>query len=120
MTIGLDLLEIERLERALARRPNLAKRLFTETERAYAAKRARPGQHLAARFAAKEAVSKALDMNAFSWQEIEVVNSATGAPEGRLYGEAASKAAELGVRIDLSLTHTKTDAAAVATAVAIT
>ena len=58
--VGLDLLEIERLERALARRPRLARRLFTDSERAYAAARARPAQHLAARFCAKEAVAKAL------------------------------------------------------------
>src|SRR2546423_1429817 len=50
------MLEIERLERALARRPRMAERLFTETERSYAVARARPGQHLAARFCAKEAV----------------------------------------------------------------
>ena len=64
--IGLDLLEIERLERALERRPRLAERLFTDAERAYAAARARPGQHLAARFCAKEAVAKALGLQAWS------------------------------------------------------
>ena len=70
--VGLDLLEIERLERAIERRPGLASRLFTEAERAYAASRARPGQHLAARFCAKEAVAKALGMKAWSWQDVEV------------------------------------------------
>ena len=55
--IGLDLLEIDRLERALERRPRLAERLFTEREREYAAGKARPGQHLAARFCGKEAVA---------------------------------------------------------------
>ena len=58
--VGIDLLEIERLERALERHPRLAQRLFTDGERAYAAARARPGKHLAARFCAKEAVAKAL------------------------------------------------------------
>ena len=58
--IGIDLLEIERLERALERRPRLALRLFTDAEREYAQARARPGQHLAARFCAKEAVYKAV------------------------------------------------------------
>ena len=57
MGVGIDLLEIERLERALARRPRLAERLFTDAERAYAATRARPVMHLAARFCAKEAVA---------------------------------------------------------------
>ena len=58
--VGIDLLEIDRLERALERRPRLAERLFTDGERAYAAARGRPAQHLAARFCAKEAVAKAL------------------------------------------------------------
>ena len=55
--IGIDLLEIERLERALERRPRLAERLFTARERAYAEGKGRPAQHLAARFCAKEAVA---------------------------------------------------------------
>ena len=64
--VGIDLLDIARLERALERRPRLALRLFTDAERAYAASRARPGQHLAARFCAKEAVAKALRLEAWS------------------------------------------------------
>ncbi|MGG7377378.1 holo-ACP synthase, partial [Escherichia coli] len=51
--IGLDLLDIERLERALERRPRLAQRLFSEQELEYAARHARPARHLAARFCAK-------------------------------------------------------------------
>jgi holo-[acyl-carrier protein] synthase len=114
VAIGLDLLEIERLERALERRPRLAVRLFTERERAYAAARARPGQHLAARFCAKEAVTKALAMDVMLWQQIEIVNGPNGAPEARLYGRVAERAAELGVTVQVSLTHTQTDAGAVA------
>jgi holo-[acyl-carrier protein] synthase len=114
--IGLDLLEIERLEQALERRPGLATRLFTDAERAYAAARARPGQHLAARFCAKEAVSKALAMEVMIWQEIEIVNASSGAPEVRLYGRVAARAAELGVTVQVSLTHTRTDAGAIAVA----
>ena len=72
--IGIDLLEIERLERALERHPRLAERVFTEAERDYAGDRARPGRHLAARFAAKEAVVKALGLSGgFGLREIEVV-----------------------------------------------
>ncbi len=112
-SIGVDLLEIERLERALARRPALAERLFTLAEREYAASRARPGQHLAARFCAKEAVAKALGLEALSWREIEVV-SAGGAPGVRLHGAAARRAASLGVVVRVSLTHTRRDAGAVA------
>jgi holo-[acyl-carrier protein] synthase len=112
-SVGIDLLEIERLERALERRPRLAERLFTEGERAYAGARARPGQHLAARFCAKEAVAKALGLTAWSFRDVEVI-SGTGAPSVRLHGAAAQRAAALGVVVRVSLTHTSTDAAAVA------
>ena len=114
--IGLDLLEIDRLEQALERRPGLALRLFTEGERAYAAGRARPAQHLAARFCAKEAVSKALGMDGWSWQDIEVVRGADGAPSVILHGAVAARAEALGVSVQVSLTHTNTEAGAVALA----
>src|ERR687893_1569822 len=111
--VGIDLLDVERLERALRRRPRLAERLFTDAEREYAAGRARPGMHLAARFCAKEAVAKALGLTAWSFRDVEVV--ATGAaPEIRLSGSAAERAAELGATVSVSLTHTVTFAAAVA------
>ncbi len=113
--IGLDLLEIDRLERALARRPRLAERLFTPAERAYAADRARPGQHLAARFCAKEAVAKALALDGWSFADVEVIATG-GAPEVRLTGNAERRAAELGIEVSLSLTHTETTAGAVAIA----
>jgi len=112
--VGLDLLEIDRLERALARRPGLAERLFTDGERAYAATSGRPARHLAARFCAKEAVSKALAMDVLRPREIEVVGGGDGPPSVRLHGAAAARAAELGVRVHISLTHTKTTAGAVA------
>jgi holo-[acyl-carrier protein] synthase len=111
--VGIDLLEIERLERALERRPRLAERVFTDAERAYAASRARPGMHLAARFCAKEAVAKALGMTAWSWRDVEVV-STDAAPQLRLSGSIAARAAELGVRASISLTHTDTTACAIA------
>ena len=106
MSVGLDLLEIERLEAALARRPALAERLFTAREREYAAARSRPGQHLAARFCAKEAVAKALALEAWSWQDIEIV----AGPAVVLRGSLAA----LGAEIDVSLTHSRTMAGAVA------
>lgn len=108
-SVGLDLLEIDRLERALERRPRLADRLFTERERAYAAARARPAQHLAARFCAKEAVAKALRLTAWSWQDIEVVSGEDG-PRIVLRGSLAA----LDVDVDVSLTHTGGMAGAVA------
>jgi holo-[acyl-carrier protein] synthase len=113
--VGIDLLEIERLERALARRPRLAARLFTDAEREYAAARARPGQHLAARFCAKEAVAKALGLQAWSFRDVEVLGR-DGPPEIRLHGAVAARAQSLGVRVSVSLTHSRRDAAAVAIA----
>ncbi len=116
-SVGVDLLDIERLERALERRPRLAERLFTDSERLYAASRARPGQHLAARFCAKEAVAKALGLEAWSFRDVEVLPADTsGRPEVRLSGTAAARASALGVRVSVSLTHTRDQAAAVAVA----
>jgi holo-[acyl-carrier protein] synthase len=108
--VGVDLLEIERLEQALERHPRLAQRVFTEDELAYAAKRARPGRHLAARFAAKEAVVKALGMRNFGLREVEVV--AGEPPSVRLSGAAAEAAG--GREVEVSLTHSRETAAAVA------
>jgi holo-[acyl-carrier protein] synthase len=111
--VGIDLLDIDRLERALERRPRLAERLFTDAERAYAASRARPVMHLAARYCAKEAVAKALGLTGWSFRDVEVVATAA-APEVRLTGSAARRAAERGVTARVSLTHTETTAGAVA------
>jgi len=93
--------------------PRLRSRLFTDAERDYAASMARPGQHLAARFCAKEAVAKALGLDAWSFRDIEVV-SAGGPPAVVLHGAALRRAQELDVRVRISLTHTRRDAAAVA------
>jgi holo-[acyl-carrier protein] synthase len=116
MAVGIDLLEIERMERALARRPRLAERLFTPAERAYAATRARPGMHLAARFCAKEAVAKALELEAWEPRDVEVMGEG-GPPTVRLAGSAGRRAAELGVHVDISLTHSRHMAGAVAVTV---
>ncbi len=113
--VGIDLVEIARMERALRRRPRLAERLFTDGERAYAAAKARPGQHLAARFCAKEAVAKALGLQGWAFTDVEVVATG-GAPGVRLSGAAGQRAGALGVRVQLSLTHTETTAGAVALA----
>ena len=115
MSAGIDLLEIARLEEALARRPRLAERVFTEAERAYAERHARPVMHLAARFCAKEAVAKALGLTVWSWTDVEVI-ATDAAPEARLSGSAAARAAELGVHVTISLTHTHRTAGAVALA----
>ena len=110
------MLDVDRLERALARRPRLAERLFTEAERAYANERARPAQHLAARFCAKEAVAKALGLEGWGFRDVEVVPTAA-VPVVRLSGAAETRARELGVRCHVSLTHSGETAGAVAIAV---
>jgi len=107
--VGIDLLEVDRLERALERRPRLAERLFTDGERAYSAGRARPGMHLAARFCAKEAVAKALRLESWSPRDIEVVGEGARTRVA-LHGPLRA----LGVEVDVSLTHSKVTAGAVA------
>jgi holo-[acyl-carrier protein] synthase len=110
--VGIDLLEIDRLERALERHPRLAERVFTASEREYAAARARPARHLAARFAAKEAVLKALGTPGLGLGEVEVI--AGEPPTVSLAGRAALAAD--GRTVKISLTHSRDYAAAVAIA----
>lgn len=120
--VGVDLLEIARMERACARRPRFVKRVFTDEERAYCDARARPAEHYAACFAAREAVAKALGTGfaqGVTWSNISVTHDDAGRPHAVLTGRAAELAQEQGVReIALSLTHTHD--VAVANAVAVT
>lgn len=112
--VGIDTIEIDRIADVLARRPRFAERCFTDAERAYCQSRPFPPQHFAARFAAKEAVGKALGIGMRRWLECEVVRG-RGAPGVLLTGRLLERAAALGVwTISLSLTHSRTDAAAVA------
>lgn len=109
--IGTDLVELDRFRLALARTPRLAERLFSEAERAYAARRRDPTERLAARFAAKEAVSKALGVGIFgadglSWRDVEVLPDRRGRPLVYLYGKAEHRASTLGLtEIAVSLSH---------------
>ena len=115
--VGMDLIEVARIERAIDRHPRLAGRLFTEAELEYAASHGRPGRHLAARFAAKEAVVKALALKpGFSFRDIEVVpgDEVQPAPTVRLAGVALAAARARGVRVEISLTHAREMAGAVA------
>lgn len=120
--VGVDLVEIARMEEAITRRPRLKRRLFTDAERAYCERRARPAEHYAARFAAREAVLKALGTGfaGMGFKDVEVVvDERTGAPSARLFGAAAARAQELGVQeVALSLSHTRE--VAVANAVLVT
>ncbi len=117
--IGIDIVEVQRLERALERTARLKGRLFTEQEITQCRSKPVPAQSLAARFAAKEAIFKTLGSGwELGWSSIEVVTDSLGRPQVFLAGRAADKAAELGVlEIKVSLTHSKQYAAAVAVAV---
>ena len=113
MRIGVDLIEIARIERALDRYPEFAARVFTEAERAYCDSRPNPGQHYAARFAGKEAVGKALGCGTnFTWREIEIAGRPK--PGVRLSGRTKAWAERVRAgEIDLSMTHSKELAAAI-------
>lgn len=118
--VGIDLVEIARVERAARRHgARFLERIFTEGELAFCLGRKRSAQHLAARFAAKEAAAKALGTGVargVRLREIEVTRSHTGQPQLRFSGEAARAAAELGVAAThVSLTHSREHAAAVVT-----
>lgn len=107
--VGIDLLEVDRMAAALERTPGLRDRLFTPGEQAYAEAQAVPARHYAARFCAKEAVVKALRLDAWDPLDIEVVHAAHGAPEAVLRGPLAGRGP-----VEVSLTHTRSAAGAVA------
>ena len=119
IAVGIDMVEIARVERLLASKGDHAlRKLFTDAERAYATSRPRPAINLAARVAAKEAAYKALrgtrEARAIGWRAVEVTLAEDGSPWLLLHGGAARRAIELGVtRIHLSLSHTTSSAAAV-------
>jgi len=117
--IGTDLVDLDRLRTALERTPGLKTRCFTADERAYAERRVDPVERYAARFAAKEAVMKALGvgLGACEFTDIEVRRAESGQPSAHLHGRAAELAAERGVTTwHLSLTHTDRAAHAIAVA----
>ena len=112
MRIGVDLIEIARVARALER-PGFRERCFTEAEREYCDSRANPAQHYAARFAGKEAVGKALGCGVnFTWREIEIAGRPK--PKVSLSGRTKAYAERVGTgEMDLSMTHSKELAAAI-------
>lgn len=116
LAIGVDLIEIDRVRRTLGKYAGFKARCFTEAERAYCDSRPNPAQHYAARFAGKEAVGKALGFGVavhFAWLEIEIAGRPK--PSVRLSGRLAERAARLGAgEVELSMTHSKELAAAVA------
>ena len=107
--IGVDAVEIERFRTALARTPSMRERLFTEEELAYVAPKADPVPSLAARFAAREAVMKAmgLGLGAFGFHDVWVSRAESGEPSLVVSGRALELAKERGVSTwHVSLTHT--------------
>jgi holo-[acyl-carrier protein] synthase len=121
--VGVDLCEVDRMRRTLARTPGFADRVYTEAEQDYCRRRRDPAERFAARFAAKEAVLKALGagIGSCSLRDIEVVRAESGAPSLVLHGRAAALAGDRGVTAwHLSLTHTATLAEAIAIATSAT
>jgi phosphopantetheine--protein transferase-like protein len=118
--IGIDSVDIERFAAVLARRSAVASRVFTEGERAYAGRLANPTPALAGRFAAKEAVMKALGvgLGSIDWSDVEIIRSDSGEPVLLVGGRAAALASGKGIGSWLvSITHTATVASAVVAAI---
>jgi holo-[acyl-carrier protein] synthase len=107
--VGVDVVDVKRMKIALeAWGPALIKKMFTDTEIAYCKSKKKPHEHFSARFAAKEAVSKAMETGwsgKFRWRDVEVVNEPTGAPKVILHDYVASQLAQC--RVHLSLSHTE-------------
>jgi len=101
-SIGTDIEQISRIERALARTPRFASRIFTAGERAYCESKAHPAQHYAARFCAKEAFVKAIGEVNFSWQEVEVARGESGPPSLITHGKATEALNGRGAQVSLS------------------
>lgn len=117
--IGLDLVDLDRFRVVLGRTPSIVDRLFTDGERAYALAKRDPTERFAGRFAAKEAVMKAMGVGIgeVRFRDIEVVRAESGAPSVLLHGDAAAQAEGLGItgwKLTLSHTHHLAEAIAVA------
>ena len=107
--IGIDAVDIERFRRSLERTPSMQQRIFTDSELAYVAPKADPVPSLAARFASREAVMKAmgLGLGAFGFHEVWVDHLESGEPHLHVTGRAAELADERGIDTwHLSITHT--------------
>lgn len=119
--LGVDIVEIARMRAILERTPNFRIRVYSEDERAYCDATATPEVHYATRFAAKEAVLKALGTGfsgGIGFRDVEVRRTTKGRPYVVLSGRAKEVAAEQGVReLPLSLSYTHTDAVACAMAI---
>jgi holo-[acyl-carrier protein] synthase len=120
--IGIDVVEVDRIEDAISRQgEHFLRKLFSENERQYCDQQKRPGLHYAARFAAKEAVSKALGTGIggkAGWLEMEVIRAESGAPTMIFHGRALEFIHAQGIaEVQVSLTHARDYAAANAVAI---
>lgn len=109
--VGVDLVRVRRVRRLLAEHPNAAETIFTERELAYCGAKRRKHEHLAGRFAVKEAVLKAFGTGLSGrtrLRDVEVVNRTGGKPDVRLHGRLAELARERGlIDVDVSISHTR-------------
>lgn len=121
--LGVDLVEVDRMRRILVRTPSFARRVFSEDEVAYCESHVDPAMHYAARFAAKEAVVKALGTGfsqGIGFRDIEVVRDSKGRPAIALSNGAKQAADEMGVTdMPVSLSHTDNDAVACVIAITV-
>ncbi len=108
--IGVDVVDVQRLKQVIEEQGAIfVNKVFTDAEIAYCHSKKKPHEHFAARFAAKEAVAKAMRTGwsgAFRWKDVEVVNEPSGAPKLLLYREMAHALA--GSHLHLSMSHTET------------
>ena len=115
--IGVDVVDVDRMKFALERTPKIRQRLFTEDEIAYCEKFRYAERHYAGRWAAKEAVTKALGCGLIQWNGVEVVRRPRRAPSVRIFGKIERFADTVGVRqedLSISITHSELSAVAVA------
>lgn len=116
VSLGTDVVDLDRFRLALRRTPGMVERVFTDGERAYALRKRDPTERLAARFAVKEATMKALGvgLGAFGFHDVEVVKARSGEPSLRLAGRAVELAAGRGITDwKVSMTHSDLIALAV-------
>ncbi len=114
--IGVDVVDVDRMKFALERTPKIRQRLFTEAEIAYCEKFRFAERHYAGRWAAKEAVTKALGCGLIQWNGVEVIRRRRQAPTVRIFGKIERFAALVGVReeeLHISITHSELSAVAV-------
>jgi len=119
--VGVDIVGVERVARLVSAHPSAMEELFTPAEQAYCLRKRRRMEHLAGRFAGKEAVLKAIGTGMrrrMHWTEVEIVDGVAGRPRVELHGEVAEQARRLGVHgLDVSISHS--DGLALAHAVAL-